>query len=50
MTPKLLEQLQKLASMKYPSVSEILRKRGFRYEAQAIDDLIAAFEESNGKR
>ena len=43
---RLTQALTKLASMKAPSVADILKKRGFAYEAGVIEEVLAAFEES----
>jgi hypothetical protein len=43
MPERLIQALNTLASMQYPSVADILRKRGFLYEADRVDDLISAW-------
>jgi hypothetical protein len=35
--------------MQHPSVANILRNRGFGYEADRMDELTAAFEQANQK-
>lgn len=40
----LFSAAQKIAKMKYPSVEEILRERGFGYEADRIAKLVVAAE------
>lgn len=35
--------------MKHPSVAEILRKRGFGYEADRMDELTNAFDQAQEK-
>ena len=44
MTPELKAALDKLASMKAPSVERILRVRGYNYEADVIEELIRIWE------
>lgn len=45
-TDRLWNAVGEVAKLQYPSVAEILRKRGFGYEADGIDELIAAFDET----
>lgn len=44
MTKELYELLTKLAGMKHPSVAGILKKYGFKYEANIVEDLVQEFE------
>ena len=44
-TDRLWSAVMEVAKLRHPSVGEILRKRGFGYEADRIDELIAAFDE-----
>ena len=45
MTERLINSLHALAGMKHPSVAEILRRRGFGYEAGKIEEIIDAWHE-----
>ena len=44
-TARLYNALVEVAKLRHPSVAEILRRRGFEYEADRIDELVAAFDE-----
>jgi DNA phosphorothioation-dependent restriction protein DptG len=44
-TDRLWAALQELAKMRHPSVAQILRRRGFGYEADRMDELVTAFDE-----
>jgi predicted GNAT family acetyltransferase len=46
---KLEIAVEKLAKMKHPSVADILKKRGFGYEAGIVEEIVSAFEESQSK-
>ena len=41
----LWDAIAAVAGMKHPTLAKILRRRGFGYEADRVDDLITAFEE-----
>jgi hypothetical protein len=42
---RLWNAVVEVAKLRYPSMAEILRKRGFGYEADRMDELTAAFDE-----
>lgn len=44
-TDRLLSAVAEVTKLRHPSVAEILRRRGFKYEADRMDELFAAFEE-----
>lgn len=44
MTPELRAALDKLWRMKAPSVEQILRGRGFRFEADIVAELLRIWE------
>ncbi len=44
---RLWDAVVKVTALRHPSVAQILRKRGFGYEADMIDELMAAFDEAN---
>ena len=41
--------IEAFAKMKYPSPAGILRKHGYRYEAERLDEILACFEEERDK-
>jgi hypothetical protein len=43
---RLCDAITAIAGMKHPSVAQILRKRGFGYEADRMDELTTAFEQA----
>ena len=43
---RLWDAIAAIAGMKHPSVAQILRKRGFGYEADRMDELTTAFEQA----
>lgn len=49
MTRKLWDALNELEKMKVPSVSKILRKRGFGVEADVIQEVIDSFDDYKAK-
>ena len=44
-TERLLDAVAGVVKLRHPSVGDILRKRGFVYEAAQMDELVAAFDE-----
>jgi len=44
-TDRLWNAVVEVAKLRYPSVADILRRRGFNYEADRMDELLAAFDE-----
>jgi hypothetical protein len=42
---RLWNAVVEIAKMRYPSIAKLLRKRGFGYEAQRMDELVAAFDQ-----
>lgn len=44
MNKELREWLDKLAQMQAPSVSKLLFRRGFKYEAGVVDNLLMAWQ------
>ena len=44
MTYELYELLIKLANMRHPSVAGLLKKYGFGYEANIVEDLVQQFD------
>ena len=45
MTQRLTEALEKLAAMKHPSVAGVLRRNRYNVEADAVAEVIAAYEQ-----
>lgn len=45
MTPELERALAAVCSMKHPTVANLLRRKGYEYEAQQIEALVKAWEE-----
>ena len=43
---RLWDAVSAIADMKHPSVAQILRRRGFGFEADRVDELTAAFEQA----
>jgi len=43
-TDRLWNAVVEVTKLRYPSIAEILRRRGFNYEADRMDELIAAFD------
>jgi hypothetical protein len=46
---QLWDAIATIAGMKHPSVANLLRKRGFGYEADRMEQLTTAFEEATQK-
>ena len=44
-TERLWDAVAGVVKLRHPSIAEILRKRGFGYEAGHVDELVAAFDE-----
>ena len=44
-TDRLWNAVAEVTKLRYPSVGEILRRRGFEYEAERMDEMIVAFDE-----
>ena len=44
-TDRVWNAVVEVAKLRYPSVGEILRRRGFEYEAERMDEMVAAFDE-----
>jgi hypothetical protein len=49
MTEPLRGAIEKLASMRHPSLATILRRNRYEYEAQVVEQLVAAYEEAKRK-
>jgi hypothetical protein len=45
MTERLRKVLEAIARLQQPSIADILRKRGFRYEADHLVELVEAWNE-----
>jgi hypothetical protein len=45
MTPELERALRAVCSMKFPCVANLLRRKGYEYEAQQVEALVKAWEE-----
>jgi hypothetical protein len=45
-TDRLWAAMQEVAKLRHPSVAEILKRRGFGYEADRMDELLSAFDET----
>jgi hypothetical protein len=43
---RLWDAVNAVADMKHPSVAQILRRRGFGFEADRVNELTAAFEQA----
>jgi hypothetical protein len=43
---RLWDAIAAVAGMKHPTLAKILRRRGFGYGADRVDDLITALEEA----
>lgn len=41
--------IEEFSKMKYPSPAGILRHRGYRYEAERLEEILACFEEEREK-
>ncbi|MGA2717312.1 MAG: hypothetical protein ABSG41_29905 [Bryobacteraceae bacterium] len=50
MTPELERALAAVCSMKFPTVANLLRRKGYEYEAQQIESLVKAWEDSQQQR
>ena len=46
---KLLDAVQAIAGMRAPRVAQILRRRGFHFEAERVANLIRVADEIDGK-
>jgi len=46
MTKELKKALDEVCSMKEPSIEKILRKYGYKYEADRMKELVAAYEKA----
>jgi hypothetical protein len=46
---RLWDAIAEIAGMQHPSLAQLLRRRGFRYEADRIDEFTAAFEQASEK-
>jgi hypothetical protein len=46
---RLWDALSAVAEMKHPSVAQLLRKRGFGFEADRVDELTAAFDQAKSQ-
>jgi hypothetical protein len=49
MTEPFRGAIEKLASMRHPSLATILRRNRYEYEAQVVEQLVAAYEEAKRK-
>lgn len=45
MTPELERALAAVCSMKFPTVANLLRRKGYEYEAQQIEALVKTWED-----
>ena len=44
-TDRLWNAIAEVAKLRHPSVAKILRAKGYNYEADRLEELVAAFDE-----
>lgn len=49
MTEQLRAAIEKVVNMQHPSLASILRRNRYEYEAQVVEQLVAAYEEVKRK-